>query len=204
MSENPLRTNVLRPVRLTMRECVCFYCGSQEYDDFTIEHLYGIRHCPDHKAWAERDCRAMCHDLKKIPMWWLKGDIRFQTLFSALTSNIHVRRSSGTIDSDWCLARGTYFDPRFLTKTDKGWAIPMMNPQKIGKIILLDELRELNPEINPAVFATAISLLDSGLYKDQYDEHIRLTLMGESTAIPEDSRIQTIVRNGQEVRVFHG
>ena len=41
-------------------------------------------------------------------------------------------------------------------------------------------------------------------YKNEYDEHVRVSLMGEATTLPEDPRVQTILRNDQEVRVFHG
>lgn len=203
-SEDPLRTNVLRPGRLTMRECACFYCGSENHHDFSIERLFGIRHCADHKEWAIRDCRALCHELGKIPTYWLKDDIRFQMLWLALASNVRVRRSNGSIDADWKVAYGSYFNPLYITKLEEGWAIPMESSQDPRKVVLVDTLRELNPNINPTVFATIVALLDSGIYKAEYDEHVRVSLVGESTALPEDSRVQTLVYNDEEVRVFHG
>jgi hypothetical protein len=201
MDENPLRTNVLTPERLTMRIAACFYCGSDNYNDYGPEYLYGIRHCPEHKAWAMRDCHAYSHKLGRIPLTWLKKDERFTALLDALKNDTNIKRTSGAIEQ-WVLGPASYMQQNYMVKFDEGWAVPMCSRDLLSsRCFLLEEVKGLNPSTDPELFDKATQVL-AGLYKAEFEAHEEAKKSGESTALPEDPRIRTVRMGNRDVRVF--
>lgn len=202
MDENPLRTNVLTPGRLVMRVASCFYCGNHQYNDYAIEHLFGIRHCAEHKAWAVRDCRAYCRNDGRIPLSWMMKEEALTELLTTLKGGAQVKRSSGAIE-EWVLSPHSYWDQSYIAKFDQGWAIPMMTRDMMSaKCVLIDELRDLNPQITPALFEAAKDFL-ADLYTTEAAEHLAASKSGESKELPEDPRIKLMMVGGREVRVFN-
>ncbi len=201
MDENPLRTNVLTPGRLVMRMASCFYCGNHEYNDYNIEHLFGIRYCAEHKSWAVRDCRAYCRTDGRIPLSWMMKEGALTELLNTLKSGAQVKRSSGSIE-EWRLSLHSYWDQSYITKFEQGWAIPMMTRDMLSaKCVLIDELRDLNPQIAPTLFDTAKEFL-ADLYTAEVAEHLAASQSGESKELPEDPRIKLMMVGSKEVRVF--
>lgn len=201
MDENPLRTNVLTPERLTMRIAACFYCGNEDYNDFGPEYLFGIRHCPTHKEWAMRDCRAECQRIGRIPLTWLKKDERFTALLDVLKNDTNIKRTSGAIEQ-WILGPADYMVQNYVCKFYSGWGIPMCSRDLMSsRCFLVEELKELNPQIDPALFDRAVEVLE-GIYKADLEAHEEAKKSGESTALPEDPRIRTMRMGNRDVRVF--
>jgi hypothetical protein len=189
MAEDPIRSNALIPASLCMRVCACFYCGSStNYQDVNIEYLYGIRTCPDHKAWAERDCRAHCHRLKTVPLAWIADSPKLAPILEQFKNRtISVRRSSGDLDSGWTLGSTSRYESDYIQKCKDVWALPLVNIDKEvqKKVSIQDILRE-NPELNATVFEEAIVALEDGIYKAEFDAHTLAAGSGNTTELPEE------------------
>lgn len=188
MSNDPLRSSALVPNSLRMRISACFYCGNENYNDISIEWLYGIRACPDHKAWAERDCRAECHRLNMVPLAWIAEIPKLAPILTQFKNRtVSVRRSSGDVDAGWTLGSTSRYESDYIQKFGDVWAIPLLNREKemTKKVSIQDLLRE-NPELDTSIFEEVVSALNEGVFKADFDAHTIAVGGGATTEPPEE------------------
>ena len=209
MDENPLTTTVLEPFRLVMRFGKCYYCGSSAYDDMYISDMFGIRHCSDHMAWAQRDCNAYLHKNQLVAMYDVKKSPVLQEFADILTTNpVHVVRSNGTIQSNWVIRTcGEYsFITDFITYSKGEWLIPMKHQtEDIKKHIPITKLlREENTGVlTKELVDQVVAVLEDGLYKSDSIEQQKYKLLSSDSTEPEESpNIQTVFCQGRECRVY--
>ena len=204
MCEDPLRTSALVPGSLRMRVCACFYCGASEnYNDFSIEYLWGIRACPEHKAWAERDCRAECHRTDTVPLPWVRTIPRLAPLLEQLKDrNLNVRRSSGELQSGWRLAPTSYLDTYHIQKCQDVWTVPLLNAQEeLTKRVSIQDILKENPELDATILNDALAALEEGIFAAEFNAHTIAKGYGNTTELPEDPRIGLALFQGRLVRV---
>jgi hypothetical protein len=210
MNENPLVTNVLEPFRLVLRFAECYYCKSSEYDDTLIGTNFGIRHCPNHKAWAIRDCNAYLHSLERIPVYASKNNPVLQAFVDILTNNsIHVLRTSGVYEPGWRLYTGVYHGRvAYIQRLNHTtWCIPMIHTASLSyKHVPIESLLcEENADLITRDQVTAIlAILNYGVYKDDFDEHEKAKLSSnDSIEVNETPNIVAAFVEGLgECRVF--
>ena len=203
MAEDPLRTSALVPGSLRMRVCACFYCGSPEnYSDTCIEWLWGIRSCPQHKDWAERDCRAECHRTGTVPLPWLRNIPRLAPIVEQLKDkSLNVRRTSGELQSGWKLAPANYLEGECIQQIQGKWTLPLRNrEEEIVKRVTIHEVLDENPDLDRAVFEDVIDALQHGIFKAEWNAHCIAKSYGNTTELPEDPRIGLVMFQGRLVR----
>jgi len=205
MDENPLSTNVLEPFRLVMRYAQCYYCKSPDYNDRMIGDRFGIRHCPDHEAWARRDCNAYLHSVDMIPLSdAFKNPVLQPFLKHLLETPMHVLRSSGVREDGWILDKGQYsfLDYKYIQKLkeDELWSIPMIHKvSNLYKHVPITSLlcEENTGRINQEQIATVLVLLDSGIYKNDFlQQQAVKDLSSDSNEAEESANIQTVFVEG--------
>jgi hypothetical protein len=102
-----MECRVLKPFSLVMRENKCYYCDDifKDIFDYKIEQLYGIRHCKEHKEFAERDCKSEMYKTRKVFITdALDKCEKFRKLISFLKiTPINILRTNGDIDYGWCV-----------------------------------------------------------------------------------------------------
>jgi len=148
-----------------------------------------------------RDCRAECQRIGRIPLTWLKKDERFTALLDVLKNDTNIKRTSGAIEQ-WILGPADYMVQNYVAKFDSGWGIPMCSRDLMSsRCFLVEELKELNPSTDPALFDRAVEVLEN-IYKADLEAHQEAKKSGESTALPEDPRIRTMRLGNRDVRVF--
>jgi len=123
--EDPIRI-CLDPCSLVMTPMACFYCHALDTKVVLIEYNFGMKCCDEHKALAERDCRAFMYRNKQIRLTDAFKDPVVGEFFKTLPKTFPIRRSNGEIE-DWCLRESSHFDREFLQVIDGVWSLPVVN-----------------------------------------------------------------------------
>jgi hypothetical protein len=205
MDENPLTTNVLEPFGLVMRYAQCYYCKSPDYNDRMIGERFGIRHCPDHEAWARRDCNAYLHSTHTVLLHdGFKNPVLQPFLENLLKTPIHVLRSSGIREDGWILNKSHYsfIDFKYIQKSkqDDLWCIPMIHKvSNLYKHVPIESLlcEENNSHITQEQITSVLATLDAGLYKNDFlQQQAVKDLSSDSNEVEETTNIQNVFVEG--------
>lgn len=135
-----------------------------------VEDFFGIRSCPEHKAWAVRDCRAYCRERCAIPLSWVQNNEAVTDLLTFLKGGAQVKRSSGKLE-EWVLAPTDYRKKNYIFRYDEDCAIPMVaRDGSASKPVFINQLRDLNPHLDPELCNKASKFLLE-LYKTDLEDH---------------------------------
>ena len=93
----------LKPRRLVMTKMECFYCGKPPKGTKLTEELYGLKHCENHEAAAQRDCNAYLHEYKVVLIKDAYNHEIIGRFLRSIKNGFPVLRSSGEIQSGWKL-----------------------------------------------------------------------------------------------------
>lgn len=93
------------PMESMLETANCQYCDRPHTHFEVVTYLFGIHACDDHKPLAQRDAKAWMH--KKGLVRWRDAikDPLFTEAEDLLFSNILVRRTNGTVESNWTLCK---------------------------------------------------------------------------------------------------
>jgi len=166
-----------------MRANRCDYCNSEDYSDTIIWWLFGIRHCPQHKESAKKDCDTYLRMENKIRL----KDLPMLTPF--LNKSIQVLRSNGTYESDWQIRKSDPMSPTWFCKIEGGWSLPV---------------EKLDGSLSKYIAIKSLLFVIPGL-QEVIDEHERITAEPSIplTQVVEHPGIETaFLEDGREVRIF--
>jgi hypothetical protein len=157
----PDTTPVLEPVRLVMVPLKCFYCDHSVEEDiyeWRITHLFGLFHCSEHTAAAERDCTNFMRSQGIVRIRDAGSHPVLGPFLTALGNSIPVLRSSGQVDTDWYIPVLNEVPTIKWSNSTNVWGFNLTNGSA-DKFIPLSQFRD--PRVVPHMKEEAMALLDS-------------------------------------------
>jgi hypothetical protein len=152
---------VLEPVRLVLVPLKCFYCDHSVEEDiyeWRITHLFGLFHCPDHTAAAERDCTNFMRLHGIVRICDAHSHPIIGAFLTALGNTIPVLRSSGQVDTNWYIPLVDEIPIVRKSNTTQEWGFNLTNGFA-DKFIPLSQFRD--PRVMQHMPDNAASLLDT-------------------------------------------
>lgn len=120
----------LQPIRLVLVPIQCFYCGHAVEEDievWRIYHLFGLFHCPVHRGAAKRDCEAYMRAEGILRLQDARDHPVLGPFLTALGQSIPVLRSSGAVDTDWCINLWDEHPIVRRSRTTGAWGVHLTN-----------------------------------------------------------------------------
>jgi len=212
--ENPIRS-CLVPRSLVMTTNTCFYCDAPSTSFYTIERLFGLKHCDLHKEVARRDCRAHLHKEKTVDMRDAQSHPILGEFINALQTPFPVFRSSGELQEGWTPNLSAPWEYTFIAYHDGEWKLPVtwQNPNDESAEALVKHTPIANFKL-PAIYESVkntlpLSLIDEvlrclidGVYNEEYAEFESLRLQGACEELPEIPNVHQALYEGSMVRVM--
>ena len=196
----------LLPSSLVMRACACFYCEKEyENDERTVGDHFGIRYCADHKAAAKRDSNAYLHETGRVKMSFALEHPVLGSFLNALTSDTHIRRTSGAVEGRWTLQQERWSDDKALALQNGEWYVPMIHratetTKGVSIRSLLDErIASLNDASLAAQIPEVLTVLETGVYAA---DHAAFLAAGVPAVVKETASVVPIFANGTVGRMF--
>ena len=193
----------LLPSSLVMRACACFYCEKEyENDERTVGDHFGIRYCADHKAAAKRDSNAYLHETGRVKMSFALEHPVLGPFLNALTSDTHIRRTSGAVEGRWTLQQERWSDDKALALQNGEWYVPMIHratetTKGVSIRSLLDErIASLNDASLAAQIPEVLTVLETGVYAAAF------LAAGVPAVVKETASVVPIFANGTLGRMF--
>ena len=140
-----------------------------------VYDLFGIIACEAHSEDASRDVLAWMHRNQQVRLVYARTVEGIKPFFDALPETFSIRRSSGAIDPGWRLPTEYGALWARLKCIDGAWSIPvekMEGENKWSRCVSLASFLEQEvavPGITVEVVAAAVAVLDSGLYKADWE-----------------------------------
>jgi len=169
----------------------------------TIQYLFGILACSDHKEWAVRDCNAYMH---KNNMVKIKDAMKIPGLAECLAElnevgergDLIVQRSNGDIEKGWSVVNTSY-DCLIVNEKINEWTINMTNGT-VQKYVPLRWFLDSRVPVSHEHVKRSIDVLTKGVYKNDYFKQLEHSM--EAKDVVELPCIGKAILNGQVVRAL--
>ena len=198
-----------------MTSNTCFYCGAPSTNAYTIERLFGLKHCAIHKTVAKRDCRAHLHKEKFVDMRDAQRHPILSQFLNAIQTPFPVFRSNGELHAGWSIRLGGSWEYTYISYHDGEWKLPVrwQSPDEDSTKDLIKHAPIANfklPIIYESVKDTLpLSLIDEvlhclceGVYSEEYVEFECLRLQGSCEEVPETENVHQFLYEGNVVRIM--
>jgi len=161
-------TNPIIPYSLVMCPMACSICGKKMSDGAYSAHvsrLFGIQHCEEHGAQAERNVCAYMHKNKVVRMADTYTHPQIKPLFDILRSGVSIKRSNGMMDPGWKIEDDPFSTPNLIRQQEDGGWYATFGKEQLTKGYVINTLfNEVQSEYLP-ILNTAISAMNEGIYK---------------------------------------
>jgi hypothetical protein len=194
-----------------MRSQCCDYCRAIPVNYITIQHLFGIMACDEHKPLAKRDNKAWLGRRGMVKLKDAQKNPELEKFLNVLDSfkesGFHVLRSDGALHKGWILKRHHEWDPFFFVKRKGSWLFPaetLDRGEDLTKGVelqhyLRDDLAAHFPEGFKEIVQGAIDALNAGFYNEEVRMCDELAHEPNHGHVPDIPMIR-VLPNG--VRVF--
>ncbi len=151
----------LEPMRLVLVPLKCFYCDcavEEDIREWRICHLFGLFHCGQHSAAAQRDCEEYMRREGIVRMWDAQQHPVLGPFLTALGTTIPMLRSSGVVDTNW---RFPILDEMPLirrSRTTGAWGFNLTNGV-VDKFAPLSQFRD--PRVSPILSEEVRRMLEA-------------------------------------------
>jgi hypothetical protein len=160
--------------------------------------------------WAIRDCNAYLHRTKSVNIRDAMKNPVISRVLNVLQSGISIMRSNGKIQGGWKLNVSSTIEQQYMCYVENEWSVPLCteNEELNKNITLVSFMSPIIKEANtfPVDFneyiKSAIKVLDEGIYKEDYKEHMALASSGSSKDVPETSGVYNVKCGDKIGRLF--
>ena len=204
--EDPL-VNCIEPHSLCMRRNICEYCSQTPTFHVTIQQVFVIIACADHRPWAVRDCNAHMHKNKYVKFKDAKtaGLAEFLAELKEQEGEFLIQRSNGAREMGWKLV-DDWANYLVFSDDQKEWTVHLTN-DTVHKYIPIRWF--LDPEVLAAFSPdfckhvnTAIDVLTKGVYLTDYEAQQKYCM--QATEVEESAEVGlAVLPDGTVVRVLN-
>jgi hypothetical protein len=199
--------NCLIPRTLVMTPCICFYCGAAETGMNLVGYLYGLKTCDKHAALGERDCKAWLHQNKSVRLWDQDAIPELAAFLDHYKGGFPVRRSNGEVQEGWKFQSGSGLEPPLIMNVGGDWYAKCFYYRagsETEEAIHIQRGAKLTDFDNTVLVRELLRALDQGVYKNDYEEHLRHYKEEEETEFPDGPGILEMVIGDRVRRVWVG